>query len=69
AGDAAAAIQSSIAAVDAQIAALSAQAAQATSRLPASQAGVFSGQTAGYESLLTPALLEPITPGPLRQRA
>ena len=57
-GDAAAAIQSSIDAVDAQIAALSAQAAQDTSRLTASQAGVFSGQTDGYESLLTPALLE-----------
>ena len=47
-GDAAAAIQSSIDAVDAQIAALSAQAAQDTSRLTASQAGVFSGQTDGY---------------------
>lgn len=48
-GDAAAAIQSSIDAVDAQIAALSAQAAQDTSRLTAGQAGVFSGQTDGYE--------------------
>ena len=66
-GDAAAAIQSSIDAVDAQIAALSAQAAQDTSRLTASQAGVFSGQTDGYESLLTPALLETITPGQLSQ--
>lgn len=59
-GDAAAAIQSSIDAVDAQ-------AAQDTSRLTASQAGVFSGQTDGYESLLTPALLETITPGQLSQ--
>ena len=66
-GDAAAAIQSSIDAVDAQIAALSAQAAQDTSRLTASQAGVFSGQTDGYESLLTPGLLETITPGQLSQ--
>ena len=66
-GDAAAAIQSSIDAVDAQIAALSAQAAQDTSRLTAGQAGVFSGQTDGYESLLTPALLETITPGQLSQ--
>ena len=55
-GDAAAAIQSSIDAVDAQIAALT-----------AGQAGVFSGQTDGYESLLTPALLETITPGQLSQ--
>ena len=62
-----AAIQSSIDAVDAQIAALSAQAAQDTSRLTASQAGVFSGQTDGYESLLTPGLLETITPGQLSQ--
>ena len=54
-------------AVDAQIAALSAQAAQDTSRLTAGQAGVFSGQTDGYESLLTPALLETITPGQLSQ--
>ena len=53
--------------MDAQIAALSAQAAQDTSRLTASQAGVFSGQTDGYESLLTPALLETITPGQLSQ--
>lgn len=59
-GDAAAAIQSSIDAVDAQ-------AAQDTSRLTASQAGVFSGQTDGYESLLTPGLLETITPGQLSQ--
>ena len=66
-GDAAAAIQSSIDAVDAQIAALSAQAAQDTSRLTAGQAGVFSGQTDGYESLLTPGLLETITPGQLSQ--
>ena len=57
-GDAAAAIQSSIDAVDAQIAALSAQAAQDTSRLTASQAGVFSGQTDGYESLLTPQSIQ-----------
>ena len=54
-------------AVDAQIAALSAQAAQDTSRLTAGQAGVFSGQTDGYESLLTPGLLETITPGQLSQ--
>lgn len=53
--------------MDAQIAALSAQAAQDTSRLTASQAGVFSGQTDGYESLLTPGLLETITPGQLSQ--
>ena len=66
-GDAAAAIQSSIDAVDAQIAALSAQAAQDTSRLTASQAGVFSGQTDGYQSLPTPGLLETITPGQLSQ--
>ena len=59
-GDAAAAIQSSIDAVDAQ-------AAQDTSRLTAGQAGVFSGQTDGYESLLTPGLLETITPGQLSQ--
>ena len=39
---------------EALIAALSAQAAQDTSRLTASQAGVFSGQTDGYESLLIP---------------
>ena len=49
------------------IAALSAQAAQDTSRLTADQAGVFSGQTDGYESLLTPGLLETITPGQLSQ--
>ena len=43
------------------------EAAQDTSRLTAGQAGVFSGQTDGYESLLTPALLETITPGQLSQ--
>ena len=64
-GDAAAAIQSSIDAVDAQIAALTAQAAQDTSRLTASQAGVFSGQTDGYESLLTPQSILTMTPADL----
>ena len=64
-GDAAAAIQSSIDAVDAQIAALSAQAAQDTSRLTAGQAGVFSGQTDGYESLLTPQSILTMTPADL----
>ena len=44
-----------------------AAAIQSSSRLTASQAGVFSGQTDGYESLLTPALLETITPGQLSQ--
>ena len=67
--DPAAAIQASLEAVEAEIDALTAQAAQDTARVTAGQPGVFSGQTDGYEALLTPALLETVTPEELDQLA
>ncbi len=54
---------SSIYAVDAQIAALSAQPPRTPAASPPVRRGSFR-QTDGYESLLTPALLETITPRP-----
>ncbi len=65
--DPAAAIQASLDAVEEQISALTSQAAQDTTRLTASQAGVFSGQVDGFESLLTPDMLETVTAGELSQ--
>ena len=53
-GDASAAIQASLDEVEAQISALTAQAAQDTTAVTAGQSGVFSGQTDGFESQLTP---------------
>ncbi len=69
AADSAASIQAALDSVNSQISALSSQAAQSTSRITASQAGIFSGYVDGYESLLTPAGLETITPGQLNQLA
>ena len=67
--EAATAIQASIDAVDAQISALSTQAAQNTGRVTAAQAGIFSGVVDGFETLITPDLLESITPSQLQQIA
>ena len=47
--------------------ALRTQSSSVTSRITAPAAGVFSSLADGYESLLTPALLETITPGQLSQ--
>ena len=68
-GDSAASIQAALDSVNSQISALSAQAAQSTSRITASQSGTFSGYVDGYESLLTPAMLETVTPSHLTQLA
>ena len=68
-GDSTASIQAALDSVNSQISALSAQAAQSTSRITASQSGTFSGYVDGYESLLTPAMLETITPSQLTQLA
>lgn len=67
--EAAAAIQASIDAVNAQISALNSQAAQNTGRVTADQSGVFSGVVDGFESLITPDMLESITPSQLQQIA
>ncbi|MEQ2456537.1 HlyD family efflux transporter periplasmic adaptor subunit [Flavonifractor hominis] len=67
--EAAASIQASIDAVNAQISALSSQAAQNTGRVTADQSGVFSGVVDGFESLITPDMLESITPSQLQQIA
>ena len=66
-GDSTASIQAALDSVNSQISALSAQAAQSTSRITASQSGTFSGYVDGYESLLTPTMLETITPSQLTQ--
>ena len=68
-GDASAAIQASLDEVEAQISALTAQAAQDTTAVTAGQSGVFSGQTDGFESQLTPDKLETITAAELTQLA
>lgn len=68
-GDSTASIQAALDSVNSQISALSAQAAQSTSRITASQSGTFSGYVDGYESLLTPDMLETITPSQLTQLA
>lgn len=68
-GDSAADLQAALDSVNSQISALSAQAAQSTSRITASQSGTFSGYVDGYESLLTPAMLETVTPSQLTQLA
>ena len=47
--------------------ALRTQSSSVTSRITAPAAGVFSSLADGYESLLTPGLLETITPGQLSQ--
>lgn len=67
--DSTASLQAALDSVNSQISALSAQAAQSTSRITASQPGTFSGYVDGYESLLTPAMLESVTPSQLDQLA
>ena len=68
-GDSTQSLQAALDSVNAQIAALSAQAAQSTSRVTAAQSGIFSGLVDGYEGVLTPAVLQTITPGQLSQTA
>lgn len=68
-GDSTAALQASLDEVNAQIQTLTAQASQSTSRVTASQSGVFSGLVDGYESLITPDMLDSITPSQLEQLA
>jgi len=68
-GDSTAALQASLDEVNTQIQTLTAQASQSTSRVTASQSGVFSGLVDGYESLITPDMLDSITPSQLEQLA
>ena len=63
--DSAAALQASLDNVKAQIQSLTAQASQNTSRVTAAQSGIFSGLVDGYESLITPDMLEELTPAQL----
>ena len=64
--DAAASLAASIQELDRQIAALRSQAAQDTAAVTAQVSGVFSGEADGYEELLTPDMLEDLTPAGLR---
>lgn len=66
-GDSTAALQASLDEVNAQIQSLTAQASHSTSRVTASQPGVFSGLVDGYESLITPDMLDTITPSQLNE--
>lgn len=66
-GESAADLQAALDSVNSQISALSAQAAQNTQRVTASQSGIFSGYVDGYESLITPDMLDTITPSQLDQ--
>ena len=68
-GESAASIQAALDSVNSQITALSAQSAQSTQRVTASQSGVFSGYVDGYESLLTPQMLDELTVGQLERLA
>lgn len=68
-GDSTAALQASLDEVNTQIQTLTAQASRSTSRVTASQSGVFSGLVDGYESLITPDMLDSITPSQLEQLA
>lgn len=68
-GDSTAALQASLDEVNTQIQTLTAQASQSTSRVTASQSGVFSGLVDGYESLIIPDMLDSITPSQLEQLA
>ena len=67
--DSTADLQAALDSVNSQISALSSQAAQSTNRVTASQSGVFSGYVDGYESLLTPDMLDTITADQLTQLA
>lgn len=59
------ALEAAIAAKEAEIAALESQSAADTTRVRVDQPGIFSGYVDGYESLITPAMLETITPSAL----
>ena len=58
AGDLAAALSG----IQAEAATLRAQTAQSTGRVTVTESGIFSGQVDGYESILTPAVLQRMTP-------
>ena len=55
--------------IKAEIAALETQTAQNVGRVTAGQSGIFSSQVDGYESVLTPAVLEGLTPSVLESVA
>ena len=59
------ALEAAISAKEAEIAALESQSAADTTRIRVNEPGIFSGYVDGYESLLTPAMLETITPSGL----
>ncbi len=60
-----AAISQKVQEVNAQIDALNSQSSLDTTSITVSQPGVFSGLADGYEELLTPAMLDTLTPGEL----
>lgn len=62
-------LQKRIADLDSQIAALTAQAGQDTTRVTVDRPGTFSGVVDGFETLLTPAQLESLTPARLDELA
>ncbi len=59
------ALTTALASAREEIAALQAQTAMSTGRVKVSRSGVFSGQTDGYETVLTPGILESLTPSDL----
>ena len=64
-GESLAQLQAAAAQLESELAALGVSSAQTTRRIAVGKAGVFSGLADGYESLLTPAMLEDITAGEL----
>ena len=64
-GSTAAEMQARVESLNSQIAALQAQAGQDTSSITVSQPGIFSGVVDGFETLLTPDMLETLTPAQL----
>ena len=58
-------LSGTLAGVRSEIEALRAQTVESVGRVQAAKSGVFSGQTDGYESILTPAALETLTPSDL----
>ena len=68
-GDSASVLEQSIAERQEQIAALTAQLSTASSSIYAPRSGLFSGRSDGLEAVLTPALLETVTPSELNRLA
>lgn len=60
-------LQSAKTELEAQIQSLVTAAGQDTTAVIADRSGIFSGMVDGWESVITPAMLEPLTPSQLRQ--